>query len=187
VLLTAQALAVGWVYYDALDNAEYPLVWAVLVFMLPPLFLPLYIILRLYTMRRAGKRTIERMEQDRLGAMDYRFGSDVERARFIEAQERGTGTLYQPRGGIPEHSAGFAHFTVERAEQLIAAQRFDEAWEYLSDMYAVAAKEDDVRAMDTYQHYICRLPGGAARLSALDPRLSALAKLAQRTDRDVPF
>ncbi len=55
---------------------------------------------------------------------------------------------------------GFRHFRDERAEELIEAERYEEALAYLKDMYAVARQEGDGRAADTYRAYVAGLPGG---------------------------
>lgn len=181
-------VAAIWVWLDASDHAEYPLVWATLVLVAGPVFLPIYIFFRFYTSRAVSTRRQAQLNRDRLDPMRYRFASEIEKSRFIEAAEHGPGTMFDPVLGENVSGTGFAHFIVERAEKLIQEQRYDEAWDYLTELYTVALNDSDARALDTYKHYILRLPNGAPRFREwLETTPQVPDKPAPKPHREVPF
>jgi hypothetical protein len=181
-------VAAIWVFIDATDHAEYALVWAVLVAMAWPLFLPIYIFFRLYTARPISSRREQQLNRDRIDPMRYRFASEIEKSRFIEAAEHGPGTMFDQVLGENVSGAGYAHFTVDRAEKLIQEQRYDEAWDYLTELYTVAMNDNDARALDTYKHYLLRLPNGAPRFRDwLEAAQQIPDKPAVKPSHEVPF
>jgi len=162
ILPLAGLFAALWVYIDAQERTDYGCLWAAFTFVAWPVVLPLYVVLRICAARGAPAHVREQQEREKEEARRFRFGSEIEKARFLAEIDKPGGTIYQPP---PEPGArAAAHFTVERAERLISERRFDEAWEYLIELYSVALAEHNPWAQDTYRNYIARLPGGPARL-----------------------
>jgi hypothetical protein len=181
-------VAAIWIYVDASDHAEYPLVWALLAFFMWVIIVPFYVFFRLYTARPISSRREQQLNRDRIDPMRYRFASEIEKSRFIEAAEHGPGTMYDQVLGENVRGTGYAHFTVERAEKLIQELRYNEAWDYLTELYTVAMNDNDPRAMDTYKHYLLRLPDGAPRFRDwLETAQQVPDKPAAKPSREVPF
>lgn len=181
-------LAAIWIYVDASDHAEYPLMWALLAFFAWPVFVPVYIFFRLYSSRPVTARRQAQLNRDRIDPMRYRFASEIEKARFIEAAENGPGTMFDQVLGENVSGMGYAHFTVDRAERMLREQRYNEAWDYLTELYALALNENDPRAMDTYKHYILRIPESYQRFKQwLEDQQHIPDKPAPKRSREVPF
>ncbi len=181
-------VAAIWIYVDGSDHVEYPLVWALLVFFMWPVFLPIYIFFRLYAARPVSARRQQQLNRDRIDPMRYRFASEIEKARFIEAAESGPGTMFDQVLGENVSGLGYAHFTVDRAERLLREQRYDEAWDYLTELYALALSENDARAQDTYKHYILRIPDSFQRFKQwLEDQQHIPDKPVPKRKREVPF
>lgn len=181
-------VAAIWIYVDASDHAEYPLVWALLAFFMWEIIVPFYIFFRLYTARPISSRREQQLNRDRIDPMRYRFASEIEKSRFIEAAEHGPGTMFDQVLGENVSGTGYAHFTVERAEKLIQELRYNEAWDYLTELYTVAMNDNDPRALDTYKHYLLRLPNGASRFRDwLETAQQIPDKPAAKPSREVPF
>lgn len=176
------------VYVDASDNAVYPFVWAILMLVAWPLFLPVYIFFRFYTSRGMSARRLQQLNQERIDPARFRFPSEIEKAKFIQAAVEGPGTMFEPLLGENVSAQGFAHFTVERAELLLREQCYDEAWEYLTELYGIARLNSDPRALDTYRHYILRIPGVQQRFRDwLEEQDRPVDAPARKPKREAPF
>jgi hypothetical protein len=185
--ITMVVIGAFWVLVDAYDHAEYPCVWFVMVMLFFPLALPLYIFLRMYSARSASRRVREQRRQERDAVPMVRFASDIERAKFIEAAQGGAGTLFSPPN-LPKSEYGYAHFQVDRAERMIGEARYQEAFNYLVELYQMARDENDLRAVDTYRHYIARLPQGLTWLQQWEVKKRDRDRLPpSREKRDLPF
>jgi len=185
--VTLALLCAIWVLVDAYDHAEYPCLWFVMVAMFMPIALPLYIFLRLYSARSASRRVRELRKNEREAVPIVRFGSDIERAKYIEAAQGGAGTLFSP-ANLPKSEFGYAHFQVERAERMLGEARYEEAFTYLVELYQMARAENDPRAVDTYRHYIARLPQGLTWLQQWEAAKRNVDRLPpSREKRDIPF
>jgi len=153
-----------WIYVDANERVGNGLFWGALAFAVPPIGVPLYYILVALngwhnTRRRSHPEQAGR-EQLEAERKKFVMAGEIERQKYLhDAEERG-GTVFNPNAGMGTKGQGFRHFRDERAEELIEAQRYDEALAYLKDMHMVARQEGDGRAADTYRSYIAGLPGG---------------------------
>ena len=176
--------------YDAFERTDYGCVWVVLLAFFAPLTIAVYWLMRLYTDRRAPKQVLDERENQSEMLRNMRIGGEIERAKYIKAVAEGEATIYDPAAGALDTPQGYAHFTDERAEVLLRQRRYDEAWDYLIDLYAIANSEGDLRGTDTYLHYILRMPDGVRRLGSWrlqqmkDPERPPART---RRDRDVPF
>lgn len=166
IVLAVFAVYVGvviWAAMDAFEQTDMGCLWLALFITTPLVSVIAYLAFRAYVFRR-------RQPDMQLDPREYQgplkhFGSEIEKARFIEAAARGPGTLYDPgrRGGAPP--GGYRHFSDTRAETLISQGLHGEAFEYLVEMYGLARDEHDGRGQDTYMYYIHRLPDGAKLLA----------------------
>jgi hypothetical protein len=96
--------------------------------------------------------------------------------------------MYDPRTGLGSAPEGYPHFADSRAEALLAERRFDEALEYLLDLFTVADHDHDVRASDTYRHYLSRIPGGLEALARHEIGFhDQAAPYRKPPDRTLPF
>jgi hypothetical protein len=154
-----------WCIFDAFDRTDYGMVWLFFFLTLSPIFVPLYLIMRFYSDRNVPAKTVLAGELERERWRDFRIGSEIERAKFIEQAMQGGGTMYDPNASLHLSTEGYRHFSDQRAEELLQHGNSEDAWQYLSELYGIARADGDLRALDTYRHYICRIPGGAARLA----------------------
>lgn len=104
----ALALLVGWIWCmnDSFDHTDMPWVWVVILCMFMPIAVPLYLIMRAYANRGPTPARLAQMRREDSLIPKFRFGSEIERARFIEAADSGQGTMYEPEGGIGERPEG---------------------------------------------------------------------------------
>lgn len=168
------ALMVGcglWIYLDAETRVGNGCFWGALAFAVPPIGVPFYYFCVLVmTIRntdpafRSRKRERQQQEQERRRLV---MMGDIERLREERGRDDYGGTMFDAQSGIGISREGFRHFTDSRAEDLIEGQRYEQAWDYLSDLYRLARSEGDQRALATYRHYISRLPDGLKRLKEL--------------------
>jgi len=180
--------------FDAFNHTDMGCFWLAMFLCLPGISHIVYIFFRLYTSRPVDKKILMQRELEKAKYPVTRFPSDIQRAKYIDAASKEHGTMYNPEAGINEDPGGYKHFTDGRAESLLSQQRFEEAFEYLADLLAVADKSGDVRGKDTYRHYINRIPGGAGLLREWETEQSgAIYDIPERrqtmpphTD-DVPF
>jgi len=185
--------ALFWAVYDAFSRYEIGCagagcLWPLVLLTFPPA-LPFYIFMRLYTQRSVPRSEILKREYERAEAAQVpRFVSDIHKLRYLAAAEKSHGTMYDPRTGIGDAPAGYPHFADSRAEALLEQRRFDEALEYLLDLYSVAAKDGDVRGRDTYRHYLSRIPGGLDALFQREAEYrDSATHFRNHTDRILPF
>ncbi len=183
-----------WVVMDAFDHSGYGCAWLAFFICFPGISILIYLFIRFYANRPDINPNFEMGEANQ---QTYsRFPTEIEKARFIEAADHSLGTMYEP--GASATAVGYPHFRDDRAELLLSEGRFDEAWNYLIDLYAVAKSEADGRREDTYLHYISRLPKGTDKLAhwRRDQRLEIGSDSADDqapppnkppTSRDVPF
>ncbi len=189
------ALALLWfvltliLVMDAFTATEMGCVWLGLFVFLPGISHIVYIFMRLYANRGVDPRVLRERELERSKYPETRFPSEIQRAKFIEQAEKGHGTLYDPTAATFEGSAGFQHFKDNRAEALLREHRYEEAFEYLTDLLAVAVRDEDFRRRDTYRHYIQQIPGGAGLLKEWEAENSGRVFDVEerRRDEDVPF
>lgn len=185
--------ALFWAVYDAFTRYEIGCagpgcIWPFLLITFPPA-LPFYIFMRLYSERGVSRairleRDLERSE----AAQVPRFVSDIHKLRYLAAAEKTHGTMYDPRTGVGTAPEGYRHFTDSRAEALFNQRRFNEALEYLLDLYVVADHDHDARARDTYRHYLSQIPGGLEALARRQADHSDPATPYRKpTDRTMPF
>jgi len=176
-----------WVWADASDRTDYGCVWALLALFFPVFIIPLYIFMRFYSERPVSRRAAEQYERDRAQFADSRFPKEIDRSPFLKQATRGSGTLYRPAD--TKAPTGHKHFTDHRAEALIEQARYEEAHDYLADLYAIAQKDNDQRALDTYRYYFTQLPTGKKRQEdwRREKRPQRDAQLKQPRKRDVPF
>ena len=177
-----------WIWIDASERTDYGCVWAALALLFPLIVIPLYIFMRFYATRPVSRRALAEHERERARFTDSRFPSDIDRTGYIRQAASGPGTLFNPAGGGP--AGGYKHFTDHRAEALIEQARYEEALDYLLDLYSVAEANGDNRALDTYRHYFSLLPAGSRQFEAWRrrgrPQQDAPPHRGGR-DRDVPF
>jgi hypothetical protein len=176
-----------WVYMDASEHTDHACVWGCLAYMLPFPIIPLYFIMRMYANRNASKRQLERYAREREGLDVPRLASDIDKLHYLEWAEKGPGTMYDPQAGLSVRPEGYRHFIDQRAETLLMEARYEEAWDYLIELYAVAAKDQDVRALDPYRNSLSRLPDGLERLSHWRAAESAEPPPPVTRSREVPF
>ena len=146
------------VYWDASNHSEYGWLWFAFCLFIPPVLL-VYVGMRLWSNRGAGakeefKRKLEREQ------FKSRQLSEVDRLHFLTLAAEGSGTMYER---ADEHR-GYRHFSDGRAETLIEAGQYGQAFEYLADLYAEAKTDGDGVRVDTYLYYINQLPDGPERL-----------------------
>lgn len=160
-----------WIYVDAQTRVGNGCFWGALAFAVPPIGVPLYYIgLLVMNVRNTdpafrGNR-LERQQQEQERKRRVGMG-DIERLREERERDEHGGTMFDPVSGISVSRTGFAHFSDAHAEELIEQHSYEQAWEYLSDLYRLARAEGDGRAQDTYRHYISQLPDGLRRLREL--------------------
>lgn len=188
LLGVVQLIAFFWAVNHAFDHTDYGVVWTSLFVLTGSLAVWVYIALALYANRPYRGDSFKELLESKQGKLMSRFGSEIERARFIEAAESGPGTLYDPVQGVSEKPEGWQHFVDARAEELLASGRSDEAWQYLLDLFQLAEQENDPPRRDTYRAYIARLPGGTERLRAWQGEAArATATPAAPQNRSAPF
>ncbi len=174
-----------WAAYDAFDHTSHGCAWLSLFILTGPVGLAIYLFMRLYANR--PDQSVSQLADPMADNMS-RFPTEIEKARFIEAASKGGGTMFNPEEGQSEIPGGFPHFSDTRAEAMITQRRFDEAWEYLIDLYSLAHRDRDGRAEDTYRHYINRLPGGAKLLQEWRTENEEFPEETKPpAKRDVPF
>jgi hypothetical protein len=161
-------LLVVWCCVDSFNHTDMGCLWTVLMISpLGPLVVPFYFFGTMYARRNVSARKLAEMRGDGEEIdITRRFASEFERAKFIEAAERGGGTMYDPGLAPKEQPEGRQHFKDERAETLLKEGRHDEAWHYLIDLYSLASEDGDRDREETYRNYIARMPDGLARLRA---------------------
>jgi len=188
-ILFGTVLFIGalWVFLDATEHTDNACAWGCLAFMLPMPIVPFYFIMRLYANRSASKRQLQRFAAERKGFEGPRFASDIEKLKYLAWAEKGPGTMYDPLAGLSVRPDGYRHFVDQRAETLITEARYTEAWDYLIELYAVAYKDQDVRALDTYRNYISRIPDGLAQLMQWRAEESDEPPPPVTKTREVPF
>jgi hypothetical protein len=157
-----------WCIVDSFTHTDLGCVWAILLIgPLNPLTVPFYFFSAMYSRRNVSPRKLSQLGGD---PEEYditrRFASEFERAKFIEAASRGGGTMYDAGMTVQKLPEGKQHFRDDRAEELLKEARFDEAWIYLIDLYALSQDGADWEREETYRHYISRLPEGLTRLNA---------------------
>ena len=163
-VLIVYVVAVTWAARDAFDQTDMGCLWLTLFVTTPVLSVIAYLLMRAYVFRRREPEiSLEPREYN--GPLKH-FGSEIEKARFIEAAASGPGTMYDPSRQPGAPPGGYRHFTDNRAETLIAQGLHGEAFEYLAEMYQLARDDKDGRGQDTYLYYIHRLPGGTPLLAA---------------------
>lgn len=182
-----------WAIFDAITQYEIGCagmgcIWPLLFFIIPPSLI-FYVFMRFYQYRAPSRHQLLERQREQQGLPPAgRFGSDIDKLRILEAAQRGHGTMYDP---VRDHSAppaGFKHFSDSRAEALLKQQRYDEAAEYLLDLYEVATAAGDVRSRDTYRHYLSLVPGGLEQLQQQEQRLRGPGREPHSPRRpDVPF
>jgi hypothetical protein len=182
-----------WAIYDAFTRFEIGCagggcIWPLLMILFPPSIL-LYIFMRFYTSRTVSKSAVlEHQRQKAEAAKIPRFDSDIHKLRYLAAADKEHGTMYDPVTGAATSPEGYPHFADSRAEALLKQRRFDEAFEYLLDLHSVAASSHDVRARDTYRHYISRIPGGLNLLAEYEIKQSGTEPRSTPPDRrSMPF
>lgn len=166
--LLAMPVAGLWIGVDSESRIGNGWLWGSIAFACPFLGVPLYYGLLLYLCIRDGRRNKEldaEHEQVREQTRRFKLMGEIERQQYLANAERSGGTLY----GAQQEAAslGARHFTDERAEELLVRRQYEDAWDYLSDLYAVARAERDQHRTQTYLYYIGRLPDGAQRLRGL--------------------
>lgn len=176
-----------WVYLDASEHTDNACVWGCLAYLLPFPIIPLYFIMRMYANRNVSKRQLQRFDDERKGFQGLHLASDIEKLKYLAWAEKGPGTMYDPRAGLSVRPDGFRHFIDQRAETLLNEARYAEAWDYLIELYAVAAKDQDVRALDTYKNYLSRIPDGLERLKQWRAEVSDEPPPPVTRSREVPF
>lgn len=153
-------VVVIWAAMDAFTHTDMGCMWLCLFIFVPPLAIPIYVFMRLYTSRSVSRQVLMQRELEREQGAVSRFPTEIEKARYIAAAEQKHGTMYNPQSAVATAPDGFRHFADNRADSLLDQRRYEEAAEYLLDMYAVAAGDHDARGQDTYRHYLGRIPGG---------------------------
>jgi hypothetical protein len=193
VIALLYCVVLFWACYDAMSRYEFGCagmgcIWPFLLITFPPA-LPFYIFMRFYSDRRVSRRILLERELERADAEKVpRFASDIHKLRYLAAADKAHGTLYDPTTGAGMAAEGYPHFADSRAEALLSQRRFDEAQEYLLDLYTVAAKDGDVRGRDTYRHYLSQIPGGLEALAQHEAQRSdLLTQYKQPGERSMPF
>jgi len=160
-----------WVYLDAQTRTSNGCFWGALAFAVPPIGVPLYYIgLLSMHIRDYDPAFKSKQQQNEMREQERRRRTamgDIEKIREEQARDPDGGTMFDPLSGHSVSREGFKHFSDQRAEELLGEMKHEEAWDYLSDLYLLAREEGDGRAMDTYRHYISRIPGGLKRLKKL--------------------
>ncbi len=166
--LLAMPVAGLWIGVDSEMRIGNGWVWGSLAFVCPPLGVPLYYGLLLVKALGEGRRDQAReAERSNLREMRRKFNmmGSIEREHYLAEAEASGGTVF---GAPPAAAAqGAPLFRDERAEELLGAGDAEAAWDYLSDMHALACEQADFARAQTYRYYIGRLPDGAARLKRL--------------------
>lgn len=188
LLAILQVIAFFWAVNHAFDHTDYGLVWVSIFILTGSLGVWVYLAMALYANRPYRGDSFKELLESKQGQAMSRFGSEIERARFIEAASSGPGTMYDPVEGVGERAEGHQHFVDARAEELLGSGRTEEAWQYLLDLHQLAAQEGDPQRRDTYRAYIARLPGGTERLRAWEGEaLRESAAPAAPQNRSAPF
>jgi hypothetical protein len=143
---------VGWAIWDVFEHTDYGIVWLVSFLVFPPL-IPVYVFMSLYSRRATQRSPVD-------GGREFSMGSELDRARFIEAAQDGRGTLYEPSamlggGGLPRKA-----FTDHKADEMLAARHYDAAATYLTEMLELAQSDGDPDRLSTYRWYLSQLPDG---------------------------
>jgi len=182
-----------WACYDAMSRYELGCagmgcIWPFLLITFPPA-LPFYIFMRFYSDRRVAGGVLRERELERAEAESLpRFASDIHKLRYLAAADKAHGTMYDPATGAGARAEGYPHFADNRAEALLKQRRFDEALEYLLDLYTVAAHDGDVRGRDTYRYYLSQIPGGLQALAQRETENSdSNTSYRKPGDRSLPF
>ena len=166
--LLAMPVAGLWIGVDAEMRIGNGWLWGCIAFVCPPVGVPLYYGLLLYRSLSDGRRNKDLdAEQASLKEQRRKFNAmgAIEREHYLADAQASGGTLFGASPRAAEVST--AHFTDERAEELLASGDHAAAWDYLADMHALAREQGDTARAQTYRHYISLLPGGVDRLRQL--------------------
>jgi hypothetical protein len=173
-----------WAIYDAFTYTDYGFAWSFVFAVLPPV-VPIYLAMSLYARRsvsQAGNRFVSSEDSS------FRFSTEIERARFIEAADKGQGTLYEPAATLGSGgAAGRKVFTDHHAEGLIAGGDDQAALAYLLEMYTLAEGDGDPDRLSTYRHYILSVPGGTEALARAKAKRGDPDRPDTEGKRSVPF
>jgi hypothetical protein len=150
-----------WAALDAFERTEAGCLWLVLFVTIPFISLPIYLFARFYADRPAMKGLHDERPE---GTWVSRFPSDFDKLSYIRQLGQSEGSALAPDNAMRITGRGYKHFTDSRAEALLEQRRFDEALDYLLDLYALAVRAGDARGRDTYLSYISGVPGGTVLL-----------------------
>ena len=157
--LLAMPVAGLWVGVDSETRIGNGWLWGSIAFVCPFIGVPLYYGLLLYYALNTGQRNKQLdAERDSIREQTRRFNAmgAIEREHYMMVAEQAGGTLYgdSPTAATPNTR----HFTDQRAEELLALRRYDEAREYLSDLLALAKESGDRDREQTYRFYLEQIP-----------------------------
>ncbi|MCC7477288.1 hypothetical protein IT575_02420 [bacterium] len=208
-LVIGWSLLTIWCVVDAFTHTDNGCLWTILLLTpLNPIVVPFYVFGTLYSRRQVTKRQLSLSGKEVETDISMRFASEIERAKFIQSAMKGGGTMYEPGVAVVERPEGRQHFRDERAESLLLEQRFEDAWNYLIDLYSLAREDVDFEREETYRSYLARIPQGLERLARWEKGLAAdsaasagpaavpapgdtaalgSGRASRRRDRSVPF
>lgn len=159
--ILAMPIAGLWIGVDAAGRFGNGWLWGSIAFACPPVGVPLYYALVIYqsiASSRVDKGYLANREHQRSERRKHLMMGEIERQHYLANAEQSGGTLFQQPGGLAPRDGGVQHFRDERADELIALGKLDDAREYISDLLAVAREDGDPRRVETYKHYLSQLP-----------------------------
>jgi hypothetical protein len=136
---------IAWLTYDASQDSNW-FVWLLLFLFAGPVTIPLYLIASRLARRSTSQARLDALADGKrtLGS-EFKFGSEIDRAKWMQDQDPTVGTMFEPSLGLSLRSDRHViKFSDPYAEELLARGDEAGALRYLLGMYAIATEQGDL-------------------------------------------